>query len=71
MRRCVGCQACVLACKAENDLPENGFRDWVIHETNGKFPNLRFVTVDGSHHVHMDDDRDTLLQHIRRFFSLG
>lgn len=38
--RCVGCSACVLSCKAENALPENGFRDWVVTETNGTFPHL-------------------------------
>lgn len=39
-RRCVGCQSCVLGCKAENDLPEHGFRDWVVVETRGEFPTL-------------------------------
>lgn len=39
--RCVACQACVLACKAENNLPDHGFRDWVVQETRGRFPTLQ------------------------------
>ncbi len=38
--RCVGCNACVLACKAENRVPEGGFRDWIISEGRGRFPDL-------------------------------
>jgi len=40
IKRCVGCHACVLACKAENKLPEKGYRDWIVTETNGVFPHL-------------------------------
>jgi Fe-S-cluster-containing dehydrogenase component len=40
IRRCVGCNACVLACKAENKLPADGFRNWVVTETRGVFPHL-------------------------------
>ena len=39
-RRCVGCHACVLSCKAENDLPADGFRDWITTVTTGVFPHL-------------------------------
>jgi Fe-S-cluster-containing dehydrogenase component len=38
--RCVACSACVVACKTENRVPDDCFRDWVVTETHGAYPNL-------------------------------
>ncbi len=39
-RTCVGCAACVIACKTENDVAEGYTRDWVTTTTTGTFPAL-------------------------------
>jgi tetrathionate reductase subunit B len=40
-RRCIGCQACSVACKTEFDVPLGETRSWVEFIEKGEFPNVR------------------------------
>src|SRR5262247_1505070 len=40
-RRCIGCHACTVACKSENDMPLGDFRTWVKYTEVGSFPAVR------------------------------
>jgi Fe-S-cluster-containing dehydrogenase component len=40
-RKCIDCKACVVACKAENDVPLGVFRNWITPEREGQYPRLR------------------------------
>jgi Fe-S-cluster-containing dehydrogenase component len=37
-RTCIGCHACTVACKTENDVPVGQFRTWVKYVDSGEFP---------------------------------
>lgn len=40
-RSCIGCHACTVACKSENEVPLGVFRTWVKYVEKGEFPNTR------------------------------
>ncbi len=40
-RKCIGCHACSVACKEENQVPLGVFRTWVKYVEKGRFPNTR------------------------------
>ena len=40
-RKCIGCHACTVACKSENEVPVGDFRTWVKYTEVGTFPAVR------------------------------
>ncbi len=45
LRRCIGCSACTVACKAENDVSLGRFRTVIQRKTIGTFPNVTKVNL--------------------------
>ena len=37
-RKCIGCHACTVACKEENQVPLGAFRTWVKYVEKGDVP---------------------------------
>lgn len=51
-RKCVGCQACVVSCKSENNVPLGVYRTWVdVYQTGDTVPDPEGdVVLDGRHY---------------------
>jgi tetrathionate reductase subunit B len=41
LRRCIGCQTCSIACKAEYEVPLGCWRTWVKQIEKGRYPYVR------------------------------
>jgi tetrathionate reductase subunit B len=41
LRKCIGCRACSVACKAEHGVRLGGFRSWVSEREAGAYPAVR------------------------------
>ena len=42
LRKCIGCQSCVVACKSENNVPLGVYRTWVdVYQTGDTVPDAR------------------------------
>ena len=59
LRRCIGCRACTVACKAENDVSLGRFRTVVQEKTWGTFPTTKkgFLPIMCNHCEGNDKDK--------------
>lgn len=40
-RKCIGCHACTVACKSENEVPVGSHRTWVKYVEKGTYPSVK------------------------------
>lgn len=45
LRRCIGCNACIVACKQENTLPDGVFFTKTLSEEYGTYPSVKRIYI--------------------------
>lgn len=45
LRKCIGCHACTVACKMENEVPQKCFNTWVEEWDKGNYPDIARVKL--------------------------
>lgn len=45
LEKCVGCHACTVSCKMENDVPEKCFNTWVEEWDTGEYPKISRIKL--------------------------
>lgn len=45
LKSCIGCHACTVSCKMENQVPEGCFNTWVEEWDTGEYPNISRVKL--------------------------
>ena len=49
--RCIDCEACMVSCSVENNVPIGEHRNWSAHTEAGSFPDLNLnVMPENCHH---------------------
>jgi tetrathionate reductase subunit B len=43
--RCIDCEACMISCSVENQVPLGNHRNWINHKETGTFPNLSLTLM--------------------------
>src|SRR6266700_3262546 len=69
-RKCIGCHACTVACKAEHDVPIGVYRTWVKYIEKGEFPHSRrYFLVNRCNHF--DDALFVAICPTKALYKLG
>jgi len=50
-KRCIDCEACMVACSVENNVPIGHHRNWIAHYEKGSYPDVSlYFAPENCHH---------------------